>query len=158
MSWGRCPNFWIDPLKITFLFLGSICYLIIPVGCCFSGFGSGNKSFTLENLPKNKISVNLFRKTDLLGRKRMVMLTNVPFAIGWFMLYQSTEIWHIFIGEMLLLLSEGLVKTTMTTYAGEVWWDFFYQNLSFLNWFSDFFNLANRRFGEFWLVSHAIFH
>lgn len=48
--------------------------------------------------------------SDPLGRKRAMILVNIPFAIGWLVLHQTTAVWHIYFAFAMLGLGIGLVK------------------------------------------------
>lgn len=83
-----------------------------------------------------KLSVFLF--PDYLGRKNFMIAVNIPFACGWFLLYQAAQIWHIMFGFALLGLATGLAKTTVMTYGISspflsvinLFRSFFFQNFS----------------------------
>lgn len=59
--------------------------------------------------------------TDNLGRKHAMMAINIPFGIAWFMMYNANSVWEIFIGDMLMGLSIGLMQSPVMTYIGEIW-------------------------------------
>lgn len=56
----------------------------------------------------------------MLGRKRVMILVNIPLAIGWFILYQATQVWHIFVSISILGISRGLSEVSDFTYVGEI--------------------------------------
>lgn len=60
--------------------------------------------------------------TDKIGRRKAMIAVNIPFAAGWFLLYQTKQIWEIYAGFALL----GLGK-----YSGLI--NFEYENMYFLN-------------------------
>lgn len=102
----------------TWFFLASIIYLIIPIGSFFSGFITG-KVHVHEIRKKNLKKVPLWwmwkfvcSQTDPLGRKRSMILMNIPFVIGWFLLYRATKVWEIFVGFVFLGLANGLGKNS----------------------------------------------
>lgn len=59
--------------------------------------------------------------TEPLGRKRAMILVNIPHLFGWFLLYFSTSLTQIFIGMSLLGLGVGLTEAPIITYVGEIW-------------------------------------
>lgn len=44
---------------------------------------------------------------DKYGRKRMCLLTNIPFAIGWLLHYFATNIWYIYVARVISGFSSG---------------------------------------------------
>lgn len=46
--------------------------------------------------------------TDLWGRKLSTITMNIPFIIGWLMLYQANHVWQIFVAFALLGFAIGL--------------------------------------------------
>ncbi|XP_031620827.1 facilitated trehalose transporter Tret1-like [Contarinia nasturtii] len=85
----------ITPVQASWL--GSLMYLIQPIGC-------------LMSVPI----------ADPLGRKRSMILVNIPFAIGWYTLYQASTVSHVFIGITFLGLAIGLMESAIVTYIGEI--------------------------------------
>ncbi|XP_055308983.1 facilitated trehalose transporter Tret1-like [Sitodiplosis mosellana] len=77
--------------------LGSICYLLQPFGSLLS-----------------------ILITDSLGRKRSMIIVNLPLAIGWFMVYQGDVFWKIISGYALLGLGVGMMEAPLITYLGEI--------------------------------------
>lgn len=67
--------------------------------------------------------IHLFARfcTDSMGRKRGMMIVNIPLTIAWMMMYNANEIWHIFMANILLGLGSGLAKWPVLMYIGEVW-------------------------------------
>lgn len=59
--------------------------------------------------------------SDSLGRKRSMIAVNVPFAIAWFMMYNATTVWEIFVANSLMGLAVGLMQSPVITYIGEIW-------------------------------------
>lgn len=59
--------------------------------------------------------------SDPLGRKRSMMLVNIPFAIGWLMLYQANGVWMVFFGFAMQGLAIGLGEAPVLNYLGEIW-------------------------------------
>lgn len=97
----------------------------------------------------------IFHWTDPLGRKRSMILVNIPFAIGWYMLYRATAVWEIFFGFAMQGLAIGLMEAPIVTYLGEIWWDFL-SNLtsySFAVWKNSFQHIS---FTLFTLVDFLI--
>lgn len=55
-------------------------------------------------------------KTDRFGRKRLMIFVNIPFAIGWLILFQATQVWHIIVGFAMHGLAIGLMESSVFTY------------------------------------------
>ncbi|XP_055305860.1 facilitated trehalose transporter Tret1-like [Sitodiplosis mosellana] len=58
--------------------------------------------------------------TDPLGRIKTMILVNIPFAIGWFLMYRASAVWEIFVGMGLQGLAIGLLEAPILTYLGEI--------------------------------------
>lgn len=56
----------------------------------------------------------------MIGRKRMMMLSNVPLLVAWCMLYRATSTWEIFVGSALLGLGSGMLEAPVIAYVGEI--------------------------------------
>lgn len=92
------PN---ETLRITAIqasWLGSTCYLAKLLAGFFSGWIS-----------------------EPIGRKKAMILINIPHLISWFLFYNADSIEIVFAGNMLLGFGAGFVKATAITYIGEVW-------------------------------------
>ncbi|XP_031636109.1 facilitated trehalose transporter Tret1-like [Contarinia nasturtii] len=85
----------ITPVQASWL--GALAYLVQPFGSILSAL-----------------------ITDPLGRKRAMILVNIPFAIGWYMLYRATTVWEIFLGFAMQGLAVGLMEAPIVTYLGEI--------------------------------------
>lgn len=59
--------------------------------------------------------------TDQFGRKRAMLVVNIPIIVAWLMMCTSTEVWHIFIANILLGLGIGLMEVPILLYVGEIW-------------------------------------
>lgn len=57
---------------------------------------------------------------DLLGRKRSLILVNIPFAIAWLVLSRATEVWAIFLSLIILEFSIGVLETIAATFLTEI--------------------------------------
>lgn len=112
--------------KISNISTGSIGYLCLFFASLASGFVTGIS--IISNIPLNCnwqfIPLNS-SQLEPLGRKWSMILVNIPFAIGWLLLYQCCEVWHIFWGLISLNLAAGLAKATLMSYIGEIWWEMF---------------------------------
>lgn len=89
-------------------------FLALPLGSSISGLFTG--LFLHRFFWKKAIEISTFFPfiklyADGLGRKRTLLLVNIPYAIGWFILYRSTEVWHIYISLAFL----GLVSSQIYT-------------------------------------------
>lgn len=76
---------------------GSLVFLTQPIGAVCSGW-----------------------ITEAIGRKKAMLLVNVPHIIAWTMLYFTTEVYEIFIAGILLGLGMGLMEAPILTYVGEI--------------------------------------
>lgn len=88
-----------EPVRITEIeisWLGSSPFLFKFLGCLLSGWIA-----------------------EHLGRKRTLLLVNIPYAIAWFILWRSTSLWHIFAGNCVLGIAVGIMKTPAMTYISE---------------------------------------
>lgn len=47
-----------------------------------------------------------------------MIAANIPFAIGWFMLYRAEEVSYIYIGLGFLGLAYGVAEAAIVTYVG----------------------------------------
>lgn len=63
---------------------------------------------------------NAFMK-DPFGAKRTMMLVNIPIAIGWIILNNANNVWQLFVANILLGLSLGLMVSPVVRYVGEIW-------------------------------------
>lgn len=79
-------------------YVGSIAFMCQPIGSIASGWIS-----------------------EPLGRKRAMLLVNIPHSIGWLLMYYSTTLWHIFVANTLFGLGVGLMEAPILTYVGEIW-------------------------------------
>ena len=68
--------------------IGSVHYIVEPIGSIVSGM-----------------------VTDPLGRRRTMMLVNIPLIIGWFMMYNASTVTEIFVADILLGLGVGLMES-----------------------------------------------
>lgn len=78
-----------------------------------------NKSMHFSRKPLNPTFFSL--STDPLGRKRSMILVNIPFAIGWIMLFVANDVWLVFVGFAMQGLAIGLMEAPVLTYLGEIW-------------------------------------
>lgn len=58
--------------------------------------------------------------TDSLGRRRTMILVNIPHIVAWLLLYRATTTAEIYVAGCLLGLGVGLMETSVLTYVGEV--------------------------------------
>lgn len=78
-------------------FAGSIIYIFQPIGSIISAI-----------------------TTDYFGRKRAMLIVNIPLAIAWFVMYQSNSVLQIFFANSMLGLSVGLMEAPIMTFLGEI--------------------------------------
>lgn len=72
-------------------------YILQPIGSVFSGLIS-----------------------EPLGRKKAMILVNIPHIIAWTMLYFTTSLEEIYIAATLLGLGIGFMEAPVLTYVGEI--------------------------------------
>lgn len=56
-----------------------------------------------------------------LGRKRSMILVNIPHIIGWFMLHFAGSLEEMYTAAILLGLGVGFMEAPIVTYVGEIW-------------------------------------
>lgn len=76
---------------------GSIAFLAEPLGSIVSGWF-----------------------TDTLGRRRAMVLVNVPHIVAWVLMYRATTTAEIFVAGALLGLGIGLMESCVIAYIGEI--------------------------------------
>lgn len=59
--------------------------------------------------------------TEPIGRKRALILVNIPHVVGWIFCKFSKNLAHIYIAHMLFGLGIGLMEAPIMTYVGEIW-------------------------------------
>lgn len=47
-----------------------------------------------------------------------MILINIPFVAGWIMLFEATEVWHVFFGFGMLGFGAGVMRAPMAIYIG----------------------------------------
>lgn len=57
---------------------------------------------------------------DPLGRKRAMLISNIPFIIAWMMMYYANQVWHILVAYALMGFGVGLMQPPVITYIGEI--------------------------------------
>lgn len=92
------PNETVQLTAVQASWLGSIGYIMEPLGSILSGWIS-----------------------EPLGRKRAMMIVNIPHLFAWLLLYYSTTLWEIFLANILLGLGVGVMEAPIITYVGEIW-------------------------------------
>ncbi|KAJ4445681.1 hypothetical protein ANN_12365, partial [Periplaneta americana] len=58
--------------------------------------------------------------TDLMGRKRVMLLINLPFLLGWVLMATASSFAMLCIAHVLMGITAGLIEAPLTTYIGEV--------------------------------------
>lgn len=84
--------------KVILIITGSIGYVSEPIGSICSAL-----------------------ITDTLGRKSAMMIVNIPLVVAWFIMYNASSIWEIFVANILLGFGAGLMETPVLTYVAEIW-------------------------------------
>lgn len=56
---------------------------------------------------------------DLIGRKRTLIITEIPLILGWILISASTSVEMIYIGRLLVGLGSGMVGAPARVYTGE---------------------------------------
>lgn len=72
------------------------------------------------NLTESHIHDGFSYITDALGRRRAMLIVNIPFIIAWFMMYRATSVVELFLGYGLLGFGVGLTEAPIITYIGEI--------------------------------------
>lgn len=88
------PLFFTDSQASWF---GSIPFICQPIGSVLSGWVS-----------------------EPLGRKKAMIVVNIPHIIAWIMLYYGTSLEVMYIGAILLGLGVGFMEAPIITYVGEI--------------------------------------
>ncbi|CAH1968369.1 unnamed protein product [Acanthoscelides obtectus] len=92
---------------------------------------SGQYSFTINQDEASWLAVILLAGTvvgaffagtsaNLLGRKKIVLLTAVPLLIGWYMIALATNVKVLYAARFIAGMSSGLCFSTVPMYLGEV--------------------------------------
>lgn len=55
--------------------------------------------------------------TDYMGRRRAMMVVNIPYAVAWAMMFNASSIVEIFIANSLLGFGIGLMESSIMTYV-----------------------------------------
>jgi MFS family permease len=81
---------------IFILFPASLSSITTPIGCILSGY-----------------------LMDLIGRKRTLIITEIPLILGWLLISTSSTVETIYIGRLLVGLGSGMVGAPARVYTGE---------------------------------------
>lgn len=84
-------------LFLSFFVSGSIVFIFQAIGCIFSGLLAGP-----------------------MGRKKAMLMVNIPHILGWIILHSATSVSQIFTSFMLFGLGNGLMESPVITYVGEI--------------------------------------
>lgn len=57
---------------------------------------------------------------DPLGRKKTLMLGNIPYFIGWLSLYYSNSLWSIYITLAIMGITSGSLEAAVVLYISEI--------------------------------------
>lgn len=57
---------------------------------------------------------------DPLGRKKSMILVNIPHIIAWIMMYFASSLTELFTAAILLGLGVGFMEAPILTYVGEI--------------------------------------
>jgi len=77
--------------------IASLSSIATPFGCILSGY-----------------------LMDLIGRKRTLIITEIPLILGWILISTSTNVETIYVGRLLVGLGSGMVGAPARVYTGEV--------------------------------------
>jgi MFS family permease len=88
-------NFWNNESSVSPA--GSIPYICQPVGSVVSGL-----------------------LVQLLGRKRSLILVNIPFLVGWLLICTAYSFEQLVAAEVILGVTIGLCEAPFNTYYGEI--------------------------------------
>jgi Sugar (and other) transporter. len=81
---------------IFILFPASLSSITTPIGCILSGY-----------------------LMDLIGRKRTLIITEIPLILGWILISTSRAVETIYVGRLLVGLGSGMVGAPARVYTGE---------------------------------------
>lgn len=59
--------------------------------------------------------------TEPLGRKKSLLIVNIPHLIGWILLFNSSTLVEIFIVNAIFGIGAGLTRSPCSSYGGEIW-------------------------------------
>lgn len=76
--------------------IASLSSVSTPIGCILSGY-----------------------LMDLIGRKRTLIMTEIPLIIGWLLISTSSTVEMIYVGRLLVGLGSGMVGAPARVYTGE---------------------------------------
>lgn len=76
----------------------SLIFISQPIGCILSGW-----------------------LTDRLGRKKAMVLVNIPHIAAWLMISYATRVEEMYAAAVILGLGIGVMETPVVTYIGEIW-------------------------------------
>ncbi|XP_069704012.1 facilitated trehalose transporter Tret1-like [Periplaneta americana] len=77
--------------------IASLSSVTTPIGCIVSGY-----------------------LMDLIGRKRTLIITEIPLILGWILISTSSAVEMIYVGRLLVGLGSGMVGAPARVYTGEV--------------------------------------
>lgn len=104
---------------IVVYFLAAAASAGTPIGCIFSGVLVSN-----VKLPVNSIAFNLMfdsnGQMDKIGRKKALLLTEIPLILGWILVSMATDVRMIYIGRLLMGFGSGMVGAPARVYTSEV--------------------------------------
>ena len=63
---------------------------------------------------------------DLIGRKRTLIITEIPLIIGWILIATSRTVETIYVGRLLVGLGSGMVGAPARVYTGEGVFNYLY--------------------------------
>lgn len=93
----RNPNETLRFDAVQMSWFGSMVFLTQPIGAIASGW-----------------------ITEAIGRKRAMLLVNVPHITAWLMFYFASSLTDMFVANVLLGLGIGLMESPILTYVGEI--------------------------------------
>jgi MFS family permease len=63
---------------------------------------------------------------DLIGRKRTLIITEIPLIIGWLLISTSRTVETIYVGRLFVGLGSGMVGAPARVYTGEGKFNYLY--------------------------------
>lgn len=89
---------WLQCTGVTcFSFSASITFITQPIGSLVSGF-----------------------LQDMFGRKRCMLVVNIPQVVGWLVLYTATSVRSLYLAVVIMGLSVGFMEAPVLSYIGEI--------------------------------------
>lgn len=97
MVWYDILNIYHKYIDYNESLLAGVAFLVQPIGSMLSGW-----------------------VTDPIGRKKAMILVNIPHIIAWSLLHFANSLSIIYLSAVLLGLGVGFMESSIITYVGEI--------------------------------------